>query len=131
MITPILFVCAAGPEREVYVRELVDAGFVTVVAEDTVAAKDKFKEFQTPAVAVLDLLPRPDLAWALAERLVPTTSVIILTSLIRPDRANRQAARRLGCAAFIAKPCSPRQLLDVVHRVQHGERGLEITTYSP
>lgn len=129
-MTPILFVCAAGPEREVYVRELADAGLVTVVAEDTADATDKFKDLPTPELAVLDLLPRPDLAWALAERLAPSTAVIILTSLIRPDRANRQTARRLGCAAFIAKPCSPRQLLDVVLRVRNGERGLEITTYS-
>jgi len=53
--------------------------------------------------------------------------VIVLTSLIRPDGANRRKARTLGCAAFVAKPCSLRQLVDVVVR---GERELEISSYS-
>ena len=55
--------------------------------------------------------------------------LVIFTSLIRPDGANRRRARILGCAAFLAKPCSLRQLVNVVSRVHHGERGLEISTY--
>jgi CheY-like chemotaxis protein len=38
--------------------------------------------------------------------------VIIVTSAVRPDGANRRKARGLGnCAAFVAKPCDHRMLI--------------------
>jgi hypothetical protein len=70
-----------------------------------------------PDVIVMELLPEPAEAWAFIERRcgeVPIVPLIILTSLIRPDRAHRRKARALGCAAFVAKPCSLRQLVDIV-----------------
>ena len=81
---------------------------------------------------VMELLPDPDEAWTFIEQRCadsPDVPLIILTSLIRPDRANRTRARALGCAAFVAKPCSLSQLVDVVCRVRRGTRGLEISTY--
>jgi DNA-binding response OmpR family regulator len=80
----------------------------------------------------MELLPDPAAAWTfIEERRAKNSSLplIILTSLIRPDRSNRQRARALGCAAFVAKPCSLAQLVDVVSRVLRGSRGLEISTY--
>jgi len=81
----------------------------------------------------MELLPDPAAAWVFVEQRHASDSsipLIILTSLIRPDRANRQKARALACAAFVAKPCSLGQLVDVVSRVCRGSRGLEIATYT-
>ena len=86
-----------------------------------------------PDVIVMELLPEPADACAFIERRctdAPDVPLIILTSLIQPDRAHRRKARALGCAAFVAKPCSLLQLVDVVLRVRRGSRGLEISTYS-
>jgi CheY-like chemotaxis protein len=80
----------------------------------------------------MDLLPEPDRAWEFMEQRTTASRdipIVIFTSLIRPDGANRRRARTLGCAAFLAKPCSLRQLVNVVSRVHQGERGLEIVTY--
>ncbi len=128
--TPILFVGAAGPEREVYVSELARAGFVPLLAEDAANVNDQLERWPTPGVIIVELVATSKLAWALAARFAAAIPVIIVTALIRPDGANRLRARRLGCAAFIAKPYSPRQLIDVVGRVQRGERGIEVTAYS-
>lgn len=52
--------------------------------------------------------------------------VIIVTSAVRPDGANRRKARGLGnCAAFVAKPCDHRTLAAVLRRVAAGEHHIE------
>jgi DNA-binding response OmpR family regulator len=115
------------------VSALREAGFETT-AEATVAdAADLRRGTQGPDVIVIELLPDPVAAWAFIEQQCTEHSgvvLIVLTSLIRPDRLNRRRARALGCAAFVAKPCSLAQLVDVVSRVRRGERGLEISTYA-
>lgn len=129
----VLWVSAPGLDRELYVSALGDAGFAIVAVDTAPAAANWPAGAETPDVIVVDLLPEPDQAWALVERLAThsrSVPVIIFTSLIRPDGANRRKARSLGCAAFVAKPCSLRQLVDVVSRVHHGERGLEVSAYS-
>jgi DNA-binding NarL/FixJ family response regulator len=81
----------------------------------------------------VDLLPEQNQAWAFIARMRAQCSavpLIILTSLIRPDRANRQRARVLGCAAFVSKPCAPNHLVEIVRRTIAGERGLEIVSDS-
>jgi DNA-binding response OmpR family regulator len=128
---PILFVCPPGFERDFYVSQLVEAGFDTVVADDPNDADEQLARAAAPEIAILDLVRNAELSWALAARLATTTSVIALTAMIRPDGGNRRRAWECGCAAFVAKPCSPRQLVEIVRRVHHGERGIEITTYSP
>lgn len=109
------------------------AGFETI-AEPTVADAAAWLAREAPPdVLVMELLPEPAEAWAFIERRcadVPEVPLIILTSLIRPDRLHRQKARALGCAAFVAKPCSLLQLVGVVLQVRRGGRGLEISTYS-
>ena len=129
----VLFVYPSGPDRDLYLSALAEAGFQTT-AEATVAEAVAVLQMEAPPdVIVMELLPEPAEAWAFIERRctdAPEVPLIILTSLIRPDRAHRQKARALGCAAFVAKPCSLVQLVDVVTRVRHGSRGLEISTYS-
>jgi DNA-binding response OmpR family regulator len=115
-----------------YVSGLREAGF-EVSAEPTVtAATTLLRTGETPDVIVTELMPEPIEAWIFIGRRCADAAdvpVIILTSLIRPDRSNRRRARALGCAAFVAKPCSLLQLVDVVSRVRRGSRGLEISTY--
>lgn len=87
---------------------------------------------ERPDVIVLELLPEPIGAWAFIEQqsvAAPEIPFVILTSLVRPDRRNRNRARPLGCAAFVAKPCSLSLLVDVVSRVLRGSRGLEVLAY--
>ena len=128
----VLFVYPHGPDRDLYVSALREAGF-EIGAEATVTdATALLHTGETPDVIVMELLPEPIEAWAFIERRcadAPEVPLIILTSLIRPDRSHRRRARTLGCAAFVAKPCSLMQLVDVVSRVRRGSRGLEISTY--
>jgi two-component system phosphate regulon response regulator PhoB len=127
----VLFVSAPGWERELYATALDQAGFDVRQADTVEAAVTGLEETHTTLI-VMDLLPEPDRAWAFIERRTAATSdppIVVFTPLIRPDGANRRRARSLGCAAFVAKPCSLRQLVTVVSRVQDGERGLEIWKY--
>jgi DNA-binding NtrC family response regulator len=129
----VLFVSPPGLDRELYASALGDAGFGTFVLGTAFEAETWLAHAEMPAVIVMDLLPEPDQTWALiARRLAHSDSVpvVIFTSMIRPDGANRRKARSFGCAAFVAKPCSLRQLVEVVSRVDHGERGLEIWAYA-
>jgi CheY-like chemotaxis protein len=127
----VLLVSAPGVDRDLYVSALRDAGFSVTSTRTVQDAARCLVEGDITLIA-MDLLPEPDQAWefinqtATSSRGVP---IVIFTSLIRPDGANRRRARILGCAAFLAKPCSLRQLVNVVSRVHHGERGLEISTY--
>jgi CheY-like chemotaxis protein len=128
----LLFVSPSGYDRDFYVSSLRNAGF-DVEVRDAIADAADVLAATMPDLIVMDLLPQPDSAWAFIQRLasdVPTIPVILLTAMVRPDRSNRLKARRLGCAAFVAKPCSPARLVDVVLRVERGERGLEIVDYT-
>jgi CheY-like chemotaxis protein len=128
----VLFVYPAGPDRDLYVSALGEAGFETSAEATVAAAANLLTTGYAADVIVMELLPEPDEAWTFIEQRCansPDVPVIVLTSLIRPDRANRQRARALGCAAFVAKPCSLMHLVNVVSRVRRGSRGLEISTY--
>jgi DNA-binding response OmpR family regulator len=112
---------------------LGEAGFETRATATVAAAAGLLETAESADVIVMELLPEPNEAWAFIERQRTVASdvpLIIITSLIRPDRSNRRRARALGCAAFVAKPCSLWQLVDVVSRVRRGSRGLEISTYA-
>ena len=130
----VLFVYPGVPERDLYLSALGEAGFATTVEATAAGATAALLQMNVPPdVIVMELLPEPAEAWAFIERQcadAPDVPLIILTSLIRPDRAHRRKARALGCAAFVAKPCSLRQLVDVVLQVRRGGRGLEIATYA-
>jgi CheY-like chemotaxis protein len=129
----VLFVYPGGPDRDLYLSALGEAGFETTAEATVAAAATLLMTGYATDVIVMELLPEPDMAWTFIEQRCTDSSdvpLIILTSLIRPDRANRKRARALGCAAFVAKPCSLVQLVDVVSRVRRGSRGLEISTYA-
>jgi len=129
----VLFVCPSGLDRDLYVSALREAGFATTIAETPAAATKWLDEAAVLDVVVVDLLPEPEDAWALIARGCASPSripVMVLTSLVRPDGSNRRRARALGCAAFVAKPCSLRQLVAIVRRVQRGERNLEVVSYA-
>jgi CheY-like chemotaxis protein len=119
-----------GHDRDLYVSALREVGLETTV-EATVASAARLIDLgEPPSLIVMELLPDPIAAWTFIERQCRAdVPVIILTSLIRPDRANRDRAQALGCAAFVAKPCSLSLLVAVVSRVQLGGRGLEISIY--
>jgi CheY-like chemotaxis protein len=122
-----------GPDRDLYVSALEEAGFETTPQATVMDAVPLLERGWPLDVIVMELLPSPTEAWAFIERRsadFPDVPLIILTSLIRPDGSNRRKARALGCAAFVAKPCSLVQLVDVVSRVRSGSRALEISTYT-
>jgi CheY-like chemotaxis protein len=103
----ILLVSAPGLDRELYVSALGAAGFAVDAQDSAPVATNWPATAEMPDVIVVDLLPEPERAWALVDRLTTrsrSVPVIIFTSLIRPDGANRRRARSLGCAAFVAKP---------------------------
>ena len=126
----VLLWCPPGLDRDLYVSALDKAGFATTVAATAGAAANWLTRAGGLDVIVMDLLPEPDEAWAFIHGCAFSgVPVIVLTSLIRPDGANRRKARTLGCAAFVAKPCSLWQLENVVMHVQRSEPGLEIATY--
>jgi CheY-like chemotaxis protein len=127
-----LFVHPAGLDRDLYLSGLREAGYDITVEATALAVAVVFETVEPPDVIVMELVPEPIEAWAFIERQrarTPAVPLVILTTLIRPDRANRRRAHALGCAAFVAKPCSVWQLVDVVSRVRGGSRGLEISTY--
>lgn len=55
------------------------------------------------------------------------TPIVVLTGWVASDERYRQRAFAAGCAAFVAKPCHPRALAGVLHRVLQGERQLALT----
>ena len=75
-----------------------------------------------PELALVDLgLPpyphRPDEGFALISELIkasPDTRIIILSG--QNDEENARHARALGAADFVAKPCDPGQLLNILRR---------------
>jgi DNA-binding NtrC family response regulator len=52
----------------------------------------------------------------LRQQLDAKSAVIVFSASARHDRAHRILARRIGCAGFLAKPCSFTELLDVLDR---------------
>jgi hypothetical protein len=99
---------------------LREAGFATTIAETPAAAAKWLEEAAVPDVAVVDLLPEPEDAWAL-----------IAHGCAHPSRIPGDGPHLvLGCAAFVAKPCSLWQLVHIVRRVRRGERNLEAVSYA-
>jgi CheY-like chemotaxis protein len=129
----VLFLHPAGTDRDLYVSALREARLELMVADDADSATQILgTSGLRPDLIITELLPDPLAAWAFAGHQrgrTPETPIIILTSLIRPDRANRDRAQAIGCAAFVAKPCSLSLLVHVVLRVRLGTRGLEVSSY--
>lgn len=128
----VLFVAPAAADHDLYLAALDHAGFAATAVPTVAAASHLLETGLSFQVIVTELIPEPDEAWAFIERCCADHAgvpVIIVTSLIRPDRAHSQRARAVGCAAFVAKPCSLAQLVDVVTLVCRGRRDLEVLSY--
>ena len=122
----------AAADRELYTAALNEAGFVPTAVDTPADATTLHEAGESFDVIVTELIPDPVAAWAFIERRRagdPNVPVVVVTAMIRPDHAHRRRARVLGCAAFVAKPCSLAQLVDVVTLVSRGRRGLEVSTY--
>lgn len=128
----VWFVSGPGLERDVYVSALQSAGFETDTAGSLEELRERLADGVEPDLLFLDLLPAPEDAWRLISQLCATSrlGIIVFTTLVRPDRANRDRARQLGCAAFVAKPCSPLRVVSVARQVCQGARGLEVIDYT-
>ena len=126
----VLLATADEDDQAIYFTGLALEGFSVMCgafdAGLTAAARQLLPDM---VVVVLERGDGPDwdrvdsLGSDAATRHIP---VIIVTSAVRPDGANRRKARGLAnCAAFIAKPCDHRMLVAVIRRVAAGERQIE------
>jgi CheY-like chemotaxis protein len=97
---------------------LESEGFVVHVARDAISAFDVLKNVD-PSLILMDIqLPGMD-GWELTRRLKrnPATSHIpILALTAYGTKGDDQRAQEAGCAAFIAKPVSTRQLPGIVRQ---------------
>jgi CheY-like chemotaxis protein len=122
-----LFVSADPDHRDLYVPVLRRAGYRVSVVSDVSHAADRLRRL--PADAVIMHLERDDeRAWKECGLLVETARpapVVLITSWVRPDAANVRRCMSIDCAAFVAEPCVPSDLVAIVQRVLTGERQLE------
>ena len=127
----VWFIADPGFERDAYVSALRSSGLETEGVGSVEEADGRLAAGQSADLLILDLLPAPEKAWELLARLrsgrFPAN--MIFTTLVRPDRANRDRARELGCAAFVAKPCAPPHVANIARQLCQGARGLEVVAY--
>ena len=125
----VLLVGGNIDDREIYGIGLTLYGFCVVTIEDVRGVRPAIEEFQ-PRVVVFSLELDDPAAWRGLEDLqcgrVLGVPGVVLTASVRPDGANRLRASANGCAAFVAKPCSPDELACVLRAVLSGARGLII-----
>lgn len=78
-----------------------------------------------PALILLDLM-LPDIdGWEVCRRLqgdarTQRIPIVILTTRNEPHGARRAA--EAGCAAYLKKPCAPRELVAVIKRILHEQQ---------
>jgi DNA-binding response OmpR family regulator len=128
METRLLLVSDNDDERELYLSGLEAHGFEvrTGTLDDLAGGVAAHR----PHLLLLSLRLGDDETWQLLEEVgcgkrfgVPG---VLLTGSIRGDAANRLRANEGGCAAFVAKPCTPDALAGVVRNVLGGARGLVV-----
>ena len=51
--------------------------------------------------------------------------IVVVSSCLAADRSYRQLAQRMGCAAFIAKPCSPSIVVQALQYAANGGEWIE------
>ena len=127
---PSVLLAAADEDQAIYFTGLALEGFSVMCSSFEAGLTAAVRQL-LPDMVVIVLDRGDDRDWdrvnALdsdaATRHIP---VIIVTSAVPPDGANRRKARGLGnCAAFVAKPCDHRMLVAVLRRVAAGERHIE------
>lgn len=122
-----LFVSGDADHRELYVPALRHAGYGATVINGIVRAAERLRRLPADAV-ILHLERDDDSAWQDCRVLIEAAKqapVVMITSWVRPDAANVRRSMAVGCAAFVAEPCVPTDLVLVLQRVLAGERSLE------
>lgn len=123
----VLLITRLHDEREIYRIGLASLGYsVTCRSPGEIGI-----DMTSPDVILLDIDRPTD--WAFVELLTrsyPAVPIVIITAAVRPDRANRERAVALNCAAFVGKPCTHLDLAHVVSLVLDGHRGIELTSGS-
>ena len=115
---------------EMYVEWLRECGFVGLAGE-RVADVINFAATAPVVGIILDVVRSED--WCTAEQLrdaevTRSIPVVVLTGWIAADGRFRTRAWRAGAAAFVAKPCPPSLVTDVLARVRRGERRIDHVT---
>jgi CheY-like chemotaxis protein len=114
----VLVVDDADDNRELYAEYLESQGFVVEQARDGLEALERLRTFVADVVLMDLSLPILD-GWE-ATRVIkedPTTRRVQVIALSgRTDVAARARAAAAGCDAFLAKPCTPSELVEAVVR---------------
>ncbi len=108
--------------RELYAMYLRGEGFVVDQARDGREALTRVRAF-APDVVLMDLtLPLLD-GWDVTRLLKAhpaTRGIHVIAVSGRVDELSRERAAAAGCAAFVAKPCTPAELVAVLARIVLG-----------
>ena len=124
MARSILFICADTDTREMYGAGLRQVGILPVFVDSVSRALAFYRQVAVP-LTVLHLEPDTPAAWDECSQLISAdVPVVVLTAHVRSEGRTRRLAAAGGCAAFIAEPCAPSELADIVRRVAEGERGI-------
>lgn len=123
----VLFVYQSDDDADLYTVGLSMAG-IEVTAVTPVQAVMAASVRAVDAVVISCSL-EDETGWRVCRLLhtvtAPDTPLVLLTAWVREDGLYRSRAREVGCAAFVAKPCTPERLATVIERVCAGERGIE------
>jgi DNA-binding response OmpR family regulator len=121
---PALIVSANPDTVDLYVLSLRNARTAVLSVGAVDEALHLLRDRSVSAIVMDIASPAHD--WDACRLLIsaaePGLPVIVLTGWT--DAATRDQAFDLGCAAFLAKPASPEQLGEVLHRTRAGERGI-------
>lgn len=124
MMDPGLILLADAHEdsRIVYAAILRYGGFGVAEATDGIEALRMVRQLRPIALVLEATLPVVDgcevLRLVKRDELSASTPVLIITADTRPEVRHR--AVEAGCAAFILKPCRPRELLQAVRAAVSG-----------
>jgi DNA-binding response OmpR family regulator len=123
---PSLLVSRDDDVVDLYVLALRTArvGLISVGAVDEALQLVRDRSISAVIVDVADPNTDWDACGALRAAIPEDMPLIVLTGWI--DAQARHQADAIGCAAFVAKPASPEQMLDVLRRVRTGERGIVV-----
>jgi CheY-like chemotaxis protein len=121
---PSLLVSQDDDVVDLYVLALRTAR-VSLVSVSAVDEALQLVRDQSISAVIVDVA-NPPADWAacraLRAAMPEDVPLVVLTGWI--DSQARQQADAIGCAAFVAKPASPEQMLEVLRRVRGGERGI-------
>lgn len=114
----ILVVDDVADNREMYMEYLKFAGFGVMGAVNGATAVEAARTHH-PAVIVMDL-SMPDMDGCDATRILKadpkTRDILVFAVTGHAEASYREQAKDAGCDLFIAKPCSPQELVEHICR---------------